>query len=114
MKCPSCQTDNPADSKFCKECATPLPASRPSSPLATETLEAAPQELTTGSLFARRDQVIEEAGAHFITMEYVPGQDLRGLIRQTGQLTVGKAIAIGKEICEGLAGAHRQGSRPPR
>jgi tetratricopeptide (TPR) repeat protein len=42
-------------------------------------------------------------------MEYVPGQDLRGLIRQTGQLTVGKAIAIGKELCDGLAEAHKQG-----
>ena len=173
MKCPSCQTDNPPDSKFCRECATPLPGSLPSSPLATETLEAAPQELTTGSLFAGRYQIIEElghggmgrvyraldkklneevalklvrpeiaadrstlerfhnelklarkishphvgrmyelmeeAGAHFITMEYVPGQDLRGLIRQTGQLTIAKAVAIGKEICEGLTEAHRQG-----
>jgi len=26
MKCPKCQTENPADSKYCKECATPLPS----------------------------------------------------------------------------------------
>ena len=173
MKCPSCQTDNPPDSKFCKECATPLPPSQPTPPLFTETLETAPQELTTGSLFAGRYQIIEELGhggmgrvyraldkklneevalklvrpeiaadrstlerfhnelklarkishpnvgrmyelmeekgAHFITMEYVPGQDLKALIRQTGQLTVGKAIAIGEEICDGLAEAHKQG-----
>ena len=57
----------------------------------------------------RMYELMEEKGAHFITMEYVPGQDLRGLIRQTGQLTVGKAIAIGKDICEGLAEAHKQG-----
>ena len=25
MKCPKCQTENPADSKYCKECVTPLP-----------------------------------------------------------------------------------------
>lgn len=24
MKCPNCQTENPDDSKFCKECATSL------------------------------------------------------------------------------------------
>ena len=57
----------------------------------------------------RMYELMEEAGAHFITMEYVPGQDLRGLIRQTGQLTVAKAIATAKEICEGLAEAHKQG-----
>jgi tetratricopeptide (TPR) repeat protein len=57
----------------------------------------------------RMYELMEERGSHFITMEYVPGQDLRGLIRQTGQLTVGKAITIGKEICEGLAEAHKQG-----
>ena len=49
----------------------------------------------------------EEKGTYFITMEYVAGQDLRGLIRQTGQLTIGKAIAIAKQISEGLAEAHR-------
>ena len=26
MKCPKCQTENPADSKYCKECATPFPS----------------------------------------------------------------------------------------
>ncbi len=51
----------------------------------------------------------EEKGTHFITMEYVPGQDLRGLIRQTGQLTVGKAISITSQVCEGLTEAHRLG-----
>jgi len=173
MKCPSCHKENPSDSKYCKECATPLPPSQPTPPLFTETLETAPQELTTGSLFAGRYQIIEELGRggmgrvyraldkklneevalklvrpeiaadrstlerfhnelklarkishpnigrmyelmeekgiHFITMEYVPGQDLKALIRQTGQLTVAKAIAIGEEICDGLAEAHKQG-----
>jgi serine/threonine-protein kinase len=62
MKCSSCHTENPPDSKFCKECATPLPPLRPSPPLVTETLETAREEITTGSLFAGRYQIIEELG----------------------------------------------------
>jgi class 3 adenylate cyclase/tetratricopeptide (TPR) repeat protein len=30
MKCPNCQTENPAGAKFCFNCATPLEAARPS------------------------------------------------------------------------------------
>ena len=51
----------------------------------------------------------EERGRHYLTMEYVSGQDLKGLIRQTGQLTVGKAISIAKQICDGLTEAHSLG-----
>jgi len=49
----------------------------------------------------------EEQGTHFITMEFVPGQDLKGLIRQSGQLAVGTTINIAKQICEGLTEAHK-------
>ena len=51
----------------------------------------------------------EERGTHFITMEFVPGQDLKGLIRQTGQLAVGTTISISKQICDGLTEAHKSG-----
>jgi serine/threonine protein kinase/predicted Zn-dependent protease len=51
----------------------------------------------------------EEKGTHFITMEFVPGQDLKGLIRQTGQLAVGTTINITKQICDGLTEAHKSG-----
>ena len=51
----------------------------------------------------------EERGIHYITMEYVRGEDLRSLIRRIGQLPIGKSISITKQICEGLAEAHRQG-----
>jgi serine/threonine protein kinase/Tfp pilus assembly protein PilF len=51
----------------------------------------------------------EEKGTHYITMEFVPGEDLRSLIRRIGQLPIGKSISISKQICEGLAEAHRLG-----
>jgi serine/threonine-protein kinase len=42
-------------------------------------------------------------------MEYVPGQDLKGLIKQTGRLAIGTTISIAKQVCEGLAEAHGLG-----
>jgi len=51
----------------------------------------------------------EEKGTHYITMEYVPGEDLKGMIRMMGQLGAGKSISIAKQVCEGLAEAHRLG-----
>ena len=62
MKCPKCNTENLSDSKYCKECATPLPPSEeiPVSP--TKTMEAPREELATGSIFAERYQIIEELG----------------------------------------------------
>jgi serine/threonine-protein kinase len=51
----------------------------------------------------------EEKGVHFITMEYVPGEDLKGMIRMMGQLGAGKTISIAKQVCEGLEEAHRLG-----
>ncbi len=49
------------------------------------------------------------AGAYYITMEYVPGEDLKSFIRRIGRLPVGKALAIAVQIAEGLAEAHRLG-----
>jgi len=172
VKCPKCGSENSDTLKFCGECGTRLPLSQ-NPPVMTETLHTPVRELTTGSIFAGRYQVIEELGqggmgrvykvldtetnekvalklvkpefsadpkiverfrnelttarkivhknvcrvfdlgkdkaGYFITMEYIPGQDLKGLIRQTGQLTVGKALSIGKQVCEGLAEAHGLG-----
>jgi serine/threonine protein kinase/tetratricopeptide (TPR) repeat protein len=51
----------------------------------------------------------EEQGIHYITMEYVRGEDLRSLIRRIGQLPIGKSISIANQVCEGLAEAHRSG-----
>ncbi len=175
--CPKCQTDNPSDSKYCKECATSLPTSEmPSKDIPiehTETIQAPREELTTGSTFAGRYQIIEELGkggmgkvykaqdmeikekvalklikpeisadkktierfqnelkfarkighrnvcrmydlnkeegSYYITMEYVSGEDLKSFIRRSEKLSVGKAIAIAKQVCDGLSEAHRLG-----
>ena len=171
IKCPKCQFDNPDTARFCSNCATPPPS--PEEIPVTETLETPIEELTTGSTFAGRYQIIEELGkggmgkvykvhdteikekvalkllkpeiaadkktierfrnelkyarkirhenvcqmydlgthegSYFITMEYVAGEDLKGFIRRSGQLTVGKSISIAKQLCEGLSNAHRLG-----
>jgi len=171
MKCHKCNFENPADTKFCGECATPLHPLEEISPPHTDTLQASIKELTRGSTFAGRYEIIEELGkggmarvykvfdkkikeevalkllkpeiaaeektierfsnelrlarkivhknvgrmydlneeegTHYITLEYVPGEDLKSFIKRSGQLTVGKAISVAKQVCEGLAEAQR-------
>jgi serine/threonine protein kinase len=60
VKCPKCQFENTSDSKFCKECGTQIPSSKDIQ--ITETMETPKEELTTGSTFAGRYQIIEELG----------------------------------------------------
>ena len=173
MKCPKCQHENPTDSTFCGKCGTQLLKTAEAQPAFTETLETPPEEITRGTQFAGRYEIIEELGgggmgrvyrvedkklkqevalklikpeiakdkktverfqnelksarmishknvcrmfdmgesgeAHFITMEYVKGEDLRSMIRMTGQLGIGTAINVAKQICEGLSEAHHLG-----
>jgi serine/threonine protein kinase len=47
--------------------------------------------------------------AHYLTMEYVEGEDLKAFIRRAGHITTSKAIAIAAQISEGLSEAHRLG-----
>jgi serine/threonine protein kinase len=51
----------------------------------------------------------EEKGTYYISMEYVPGENLKSSIRRFGPLPVGKTIFLAEQICEGLAEAHRLG-----
>jgi hypothetical protein len=60
VKCPKCQHENPADTLFCGKCGTQLPP--PERIEVTETLVTPKEELTTGSTFAERYQIIEELG----------------------------------------------------
>ena len=61
IKCTKCNTENPPDSKYCKECATPLPPSEDTISN-TKTLYAPIEELKRGSTFAGRYEIIEELG----------------------------------------------------
>jgi len=173
VKCPKCHSGNPETLKFCGECGTQLPLPDDHPLVFTETLQTPVHELTTGSTFANRYQIIEELGKggmgkvykvfdqevqakmalklikpevsadkntidrfrnelkiardvshknicrmydlgkegghYFITMEYVSGEDLKSFIRRSKQLVVGTAIFIAKQVCDGLAEAHRVG-----
>jgi len=51
----------------------------------------------------------KEGGIPYITMEYVPGEDLKSLIKRRKKLADEEAISIAKQVCEGLAEAHRLG-----
>lgn len=51
----------------------------------------------------------EANGLHFITMEYVDGEDLASLLRRIGRLPVDKALETARQICAGLAAAHERG-----
>jgi len=51
----------------------------------------------------------EEKGTHYITMEYVPGEDLKNMLRMMGLMSPGKTLYIARQVCEGLAEAHRLG-----
>jgi len=172
-KCPKCQTSNPDTSTFCADCGIKLPSLKDEKVFHTETIETTKEELTTGSTFADRYQIVtelgkggmgkvyraidkeikeeialklikpeiasdkkiierfsnelkvarkiahrnvckmhylgDEKGIRYITMEYVPGEDLKSMIRMTGQLSVGTAINIAKQVCDGLVEAHRLG-----
>jgi len=51
----------------------------------------------------------ESDGQHFLSMEYVEGEDLASLIRQIGRVNQKRAIEMAHQICVGLAAAHDEG-----
>ncbi len=48
-------------------------------------------------------------GTHFISMEYLDGENLASLLRRIGRLPTDKAIEFTRKLCAGLAAAHERG-----
>ncbi len=171
--CPKCSTENTRDSRFCKTCATSLTGTHASGATLTQTLERPLQELSPGTLFAGRYQIIEDLGqggmghvfkaldtrtgekiavkvlragleadgrtlerfsheltaarriSHrnvcrmfdlgedggrlYITMEFVPGEDLKSILKMMGAMSPAQAVGLAVQICDGLEEAHRLG-----
>ncbi len=55
-------------------------------------------------------EIQTEAGPqHFLSMEYIDGEDLSSLLRRIGRLPADKAVEISNQLCAGLAAAHDAG-----
>jgi Protein kinase domain len=48
-------------------------------------------------------------GKHFLSMEFIKGEELSSLVRRIGRLPSDKAVQIARQICAGLAAAHENG-----
>src|SRR5687767_7292900 len=48
-------------------------------------------------------------GRHFLSMEFIKGEELSSLLRRIGRLPQDKAVQIARQICAGLAAAHEVG-----
>ncbi|HEX8249703.1 MAG TPA: serine/threonine-protein kinase [Pyrinomonadaceae bacterium] len=48
-------------------------------------------------------------GRHFLSMEFIDGDDLSSLLRRIGRLPSDKAIEIARQLCFGLAAIHEAG-----
>jgi serine/threonine protein kinase/tetratricopeptide (TPR) repeat protein len=100
------------DTKIKEEVALKL--IRPEIAADAQTIERFHNELKLTRKIAHRSvckmyDLGEEGGTHFITMEYVPGENLKSLIERIGQLPVSKSVFIAQQICLGLAEAHSLG-----
>jgi len=51
----------------------------------------------------------ETDGRHFLSMEYIKGEELSSLLRRIGRLPVDKAIQLARQVCAGLNAAHDVG-----
>jgi len=100
------------DSKIHEEIAIKL--IKPDISMDKKTIERFRNELKNARKISHRHicrmfDLGEEKGFHYITMEYVAGEDLKNLIGRVGRLDADTVVKIGKQICEGLSEAYRLG-----
>ena len=50
-------------------------------------------------------------GLHYLSMEYIDGEDLASLLRRIGRLPQDKAMEFTRKICAGLSAAHERWTR---
>lgn len=62
IKCLQCHFENPSDTDYCGKCGTPLKSPDETAISHTKTLQVPMKELTIGSTFAGRHQILEELG----------------------------------------------------
>jgi len=79
-----------------------------------ETLERFRNELKFARRISHRNvcrmyDFNKEKETPYITMEYVRGEDLKSLVGRMGPVSPGKTVCVAKQVCEGLAEAHRLG-----
>src|SRR5436309_3213087 len=48
-------------------------------------------------------------GRHFLSMEYIKGEELSSFLRRIGRLPQDKALQLARQVCAGLAAAHDAG-----
>jgi Protein kinase domain len=51
----------------------------------------------------------EVEGSHFLSMEFIDGDDLSSLLRRIGRLPPDKALEISRQLCAGLHAVHQAG-----
>jgi hypothetical protein len=51
----------------------------------------------------------EAEGHHFLSMEYIDGEDLSSLLHRIGKLPKAKALEVARQLCAGLAAIHDRG-----
>ena len=79
-----------------------------------KTIERFRNELKTARMISHKNvcrmfDLGESEGTHFITMEFIPGEDLKNFIKRAAPLSIARAISVAKQVCDGLSEAHRLG-----